>query len=87
MQKASLRTPTPGQFSLLRQLCNLFPPHLVPKEARDTGVEQRFPTFTPWSHVVSPLYAQFTHALGLYDVSDGLLRSVLWQILEPRSSL
>ena len=29
-------------------------------------------TFTPWSHVVSLLYAQFTHALGLNDVCDGL---------------
>jgi hypothetical protein len=72
MKKTKLRKPTPGKFSLLRQLCNLIPPHLVPKLARDTGVEERSRTFTPWSHVVSLLYAQFTHALGLNDVCDGL---------------
>jgi hypothetical protein len=72
MKKTKLRKPTPGKFSLLRQLCNLIPPHLVPQLARDTGVEARTRSFTPWSHVVSLLYAQFTHALGLNDVCDGL---------------
>lgn len=72
MKKDKLRKPTPGKFSLLRQLCNLIPPHLVPKLARDTGVTEKSRTFTPWSHVVSLLYAQFTHALGLNDVCDGL---------------
>ena len=72
MKKNKLRKPTPGKFSLLRQLCNLIPPHLVPKLARDTGVAEKSRTFTPWSHVVSLLYAQFTHALGLNDVCDGL---------------
>jgi hypothetical protein len=45
---------------------------LVPKLARDTGVIKRSRTFTPWSHVVSLLYAQLTHALGLNDVCDAL---------------
>lgn len=72
MKKDKLRKPTPGKFSLLRQLCNLIPPHLVPQLARDTGVAEKSRTFTPWSHVVSLLYAQFTHALGLNDVCDGL---------------
>ena len=57
MNKAKLRKPTPGKFSLLRQLCNLIPPHLVPKLARDTGVEARTRAFTPLSHVVSLLYS------------------------------
>jgi len=48
-------------FSLLHQLCNLIPAHLVAKLARDTGVTKRARTFTPWSHVVSLLYAQLTH--------------------------
>jgi len=72
MKKDKLRKPTPGKFSLLRQLCNLIPPHLVPQLARDTGVAEKSRAFTPWSHVVSLLYAQFTHALGLNDVCDGL---------------
>jgi hypothetical protein len=72
MKKTKLRKPTPGKFSLLRQLCNLIPAHLVPKLARDTGVTARSRTFTPWSHVVSLLYAQLTHAIGLNDVCDAL---------------
>ena len=40
------------------------PAQLAPKLARDTGVDKRSRTFTPWSHVVSLLYAQLTHAIG-----------------------
>lgn len=29
-------------------------------------------TFTPWSHVIALLYAQFTHSIGLNDVCDAL---------------
>src|ERR1035437_4199117 len=72
MKKTKLRKPTPGKFPLLRQLCNLIPAHLVPKLARDTGVTARSRTFTPWSHVVSLLYAQLTHAIALNDVCDAL---------------
>jgi hypothetical protein len=57
---------------LLRQLCNLIPPHLVPRLARATGVADQARTFSPWSHVVSLLYAQLTHSLGLNDVCDAL---------------
>jgi len=53
-------------------LCNLIPNHLVPGLARqyDAGAKSR--TFKPWSHVVSLIYAQLTHALGLNDVCDAL---------------
>ena len=72
MKKKTTHKPTRSSFSLLRQLCNLIPAHLVPRLARDTGVEERSRTFKPWSHVVSLLYAQLTHALGLNDVCDAL---------------
>src|ERR1019366_9455335 len=72
MNKTTTHKPTRGSFSLLHQLCNLIPAHLVPKLARDTGVSKRSRTFTPWSHVVSLLYAQLTHAIGLNDVCDAL---------------
>ena len=64
--------PTASKFSLLRQLCNFIPSHLVPRLARETGVEDQARTFSPWSHVVSLLYAQLTHSLGLNDVCDAL---------------
>lgn len=72
MKKQTSRKPTRSSFTLLRQLCNLIPTHLVAQLARDTGVAKRARTFTPWSHVVSLIYAQLTHALGLNDVCDGL---------------
>jgi len=58
------------QSAIFRQVCELIPSHLVPKLARDHDVKSR--TFNPWSHVVSLLHAQFTHAIGLNDVSDSL---------------
>lgn len=64
--------PSRSQFPVLRQLCNLIPAHLVPRLARATGVDKKARTFTPWSHLVSLLYAQLTHAIGLNDVCDGL---------------
>jgi len=59
-------------LSILRQICNLIPKHLVPKLARETGVEDQARTYLPWSHVVTLLFAQLTHSLGLNDVCDAL---------------
>ena len=68
--------PTASKFSLLRQLCNLIPNHLVPQLARAMDSKAKARTFSPWSHVVSLIYAQVTHSLGLNDVCDALrLRS------------
>lgn len=76
MKKETRRKPTRTAFSLLRQLCNFIPNHWVPRLAREHGVEEKSRTFLPWSHVVSLIYAQLTHALGLNDVCDALrLRS------------
>ena len=72
MKKTSHRTPTRSKLSIFRQLCNLIPAHPVSQLARDTGAQEKSRSFTPWSHVVSLLFAQFTHAIGLNDVCDGL---------------
>src|SRR6476619_8074890 len=64
--------PTASKLSVLGQLCNLIPPHLVPKLARETGVASMARSFSLWSHVVSMLFAQLTHAIGLNDVCDAL---------------
>jgi hypothetical protein len=50
----------------------LIPGFLAPKIARQCGVDKKARTFSPWSHVVALLYAQFTHAMSLNDVCDGL---------------
>ena len=70
MNKSTI--PSRSQFAVFRQLCNLIPSHLVPKLARQTGVEKKARTFSPWSHLVSLIYAQLTHAIGLNDICDGL---------------
>ena len=57
---------------MLKQVCNLIPPHLVNRLAKEHGVDKKSRTFTPWSHVVSLLYAHLTHAIGLNDVCDSL---------------
>jgi hypothetical protein len=64
--------PSRPKPTVLRQLVELIPAYLVPKLAREHGVAERARTFSPWSHVVALLYAQFSHALSLNDVCDGL---------------
>ena len=58
---------------IFRQVCELIPPHLVPKLSREHEIKSR--GITPWSHTVSMLFTQFTHALGLNDVCDTLRAS------------
>src|ERR1035438_2758592 len=71
-KKHQKQKPTRSTFSLLRQLANLIPNHLVPKLARETGVAEDARTYKPWSHVLTLLFAQLTHSLGLNDVCDAL---------------
>jgi hypothetical protein len=72
MKNKNKTQPSRSKISVLGQLCKWIPTHLVPSLARQTGVEKKARTFSPWSHVVSLLYAQLTHALGLNDVCDAL---------------
>ena len=64
--------PAPSKLNLLRQICNFIPEFLVAKIARETKVDERARTFSPWSHVVALIYAQLTHSIGLNDVCDAL---------------
>ena len=73
MKKTKTKSqPSRPHTTVLRQIVELIPGHLVSKLARETGVDERARTFTPWSHVVAMLYAQVSHALGLNDVCDAL---------------
>jgi len=56
----------------LRQLCDLIPKTLVNQLAQKHGVDKKVRTFCEWSHVVSLLFAQMTHSIGLNDVCDAL---------------
>jgi hypothetical protein len=72
VKKTNQSSPTRTVFTVLRQICNFIPNHLVPKLAREHGAEKKSRTFSPWSHVVSMLYAQVAHSIGLNDVCDAL---------------
>ena len=72
MKKKNNSVPAPSKLNLLRQICNFIPDFLVPKLARETGIEDQVRTFSAWSHVISLLYAQLTHSIGLNDVCDAL---------------
>jgi len=66
----------------LRQICNYIPHHLVPRLAREHGVNRKARTFSVWSHVVAMTYAQLSRSIGLNDVCDtlGLFRGSLSSI-------
>lgn len=72
MKKKKAKIPTPSKLNLLRQLCNFIPDFLVSRLARQTGAADKARTFSPWSHVVSLLFAQLAHCIGLNDVCDAL---------------
>jgi len=72
MKKKNENVPAPSKLNLLRQICNFIPEFLVPKLARETGVDKKVRKFSAWSHLVSLLYAQLTHSIGLNDVCDAL---------------
>ena len=70
--------PARSKLPVLAQLCKLIPPHLVPRLAREHGIDRQARSFTPWSHVVSLLFAQLTHATGLNDACDNLRIHARW---------
>jgi hypothetical protein len=64
--------PAMNKFTLLKQVVENIPSYLVPKLARKHDVDKKSRTFSPWSHVVSMIFAHLSHALSLNDVSDTL---------------
>ena len=64
--------PAGHQFTTLKQICDLIPRNLVPRLATEYGVDKRSRTFTPWSHVISMVFAQLAHSLSLNDICDTL---------------
>lgn len=64
--------PAKSKYSILRQVVTIISPYLVSKLACKHGVDKQARTFSPWSHVVSMIYAHLTHASSLNDVCDSL---------------
>jgi hypothetical protein len=70
--KKNKNIPASSKLNLLRQICNFIPEFLVSRLARETQVDKKARTFSPWSHVLALLFAQLTHSIGLNDVCDAL---------------
>jgi len=64
--------PAKHQYTILKQICQHIPAHLVPKLARSFRVDKKARSFSPWSHVVAMLHVQIAHSLSLNDVADTL---------------
>src|SRR3989339_640333 len=64
--------PSKHKMTVLAQIFKLIPGNLIPKLAREHGVEKRSRTFSPVSHVLALMFGQLSHALGLNDVCDTL---------------
>ena len=64
--------PPRHQFTILKLMCDLMPSHLVSDLTKKHGVEDQCRSITPWSHLVSLMFAQISHALSLNDVCDTL---------------
>ncbi len=64
--------PAKHQYTILNQICQHIPAHLVGKLARSFGVDKKARSFSPWSHIVSMLHVQIAHSLSLNDVADTL---------------
>lgn len=64
--------PAKHKFTLLKQVVENIPAYLVAKLARQHGVLEKSRTFSPWSHVVSMVFAHLSHALSLNDICDTL---------------
>jgi hypothetical protein len=64
--------PAKHNYTVLQQICQHIPSHLVAKLAREFGVDQQARSFSPWSHVVAMLHVHLAHSLSLNDVADTL---------------
>ena len=64
--------PAKHNYTILQQVCQHIPAHLVPKLAREFGADKRSRSFSPWSHIVAMLHVQIAHSLSLNDVADTL---------------
>ena len=64
--------PTKHWCAVFDQLCKLIPVGMVRSLAKEYRVDKKSRTFSPWSHVVSLLYCQLTHCIGLNDLCDAL---------------
>ncbi len=64
--------PAKHKYTILKQICQYIPAHLVPKLAQSLGADKKARSFSPWSQVVAMLHVQIAHSLSVNDVADTL---------------
>jgi len=64
--------PSKHKMTVLSQIFKLIPRNLIPKLAREYGVDKQSRSFSPTSHVLALMFGQLSHALGLNDICDTL---------------
>jgi len=64
--------PAKHKYTVLNQICQHIPPHLVLTLAKKYGIDKQARSFSPWSHVVALLHSHLAHSLSLNDVADTL---------------
>ncbi len=57
---------------ILQQIIHYIPGHLVDKLSKEYGISKKSRTFSPFSHLVTMIYSQLSHALSLNDICDSL---------------
>lgn len=65
-------TPSKHKMTVLAQIFKLIPRNLIPKLAREYGVDKQSRSFSPGSHVLALMFGQLSHAMGLNDICDAL---------------
>jgi hypothetical protein len=64
--------PPKRKVTVLKQISKLIPRNLVSKLASKHGVDKQSRKYTPWSHVLTLMYAQLSHAMSLNDICDAI---------------
>jgi hypothetical protein len=64
--------PAKHKFTILKQVMDRISPYTVSNLARKYAVDKKSRSFSPWSHVVSMIFAHLSHALSLNDICDTL---------------
>ena len=70
--------PSRHKMTVLSQIFKLIPRNLIPKTAKSFGIDQKTRVFSPTSHVLSLVFGQLTHAIGLNDICDTLRNHRGW---------
>lgn len=64
--------PSQNSLTVLGQIFKLIPGNLIPKLAREYGVNEKTRNISPTSHVLALIYSQLSHSISLNDTCDSL---------------